>query len=75
MRLLLHEWPTDFDDPTRDNRSVNLFLCASHSSYHRVADVREGLERRGHVVTLPNNVDDPGREEAVKRSEPSDYAA
>jgi hypothetical protein len=51
---------------------VKVFVCASRSSYHLVAKVREDLERRGHRVTLPNNFDDPEREEAIKRSQPQE---
>ncbi len=54
---------------------MKVFLCASRSSYHRVAEVRAGLERRGHVVTLPNNFDDPGREDHVKTSGTPAFAA
>lgn len=54
---------------------MNVFLCASRSAYYRVGDVRNDLERRGHLVTLPNNFEDPGREDVVKRSGSAAYAA
>jgi hypothetical protein len=52
---------------------MRIFVCASRANYERVSAVRQDLERRGHVVTLPNNYDDPDREERVKSSTPGEY--
>ena len=52
---------------------MKIFLCASRTNYGRLRAVIEELERRGHVVTPPNNYDDPGREERVKSSTPEEY--
>jgi hypothetical protein len=38
-----------------------------------VPSIQRELERRDHLVTLPNNCDDPGREERIKSSTPSEY--
>jgi hypothetical protein len=54
---------------------MKIFVCASRASYGRVGAVRQDLERRGHDVTLPNNYDDPDREERVKSSTPEEYRA
>jgi hypothetical protein len=52
---------------------MKIFVCASRTNYGRVNAVREELERRGHIVTPPNNYDDPDREERVKASTPDEY--
>ncbi len=41
---------------------MNIFICASKHCYGHVAAVKEGLEKMGHVVTLPNSYDNPGKE-------------
>jgi hypothetical protein len=57
----------------RDHCRVKIFICASRSNYSRVASIQRELTRRGHVVTLPNNYDDPGREERIKSASQSEY--
>jgi hypothetical protein len=52
---------------------MRVFICASRSNYHRVPSIQRELERRDHVVTLPNNYDDPAREERIKSSTPTEY--
>ena len=52
---------------------MKVFLCASRSNYHRVPAIQRELGRRGHVVTLPNNFDDPDRERRIKSSAPGEY--
>ena len=47
----------------------------SKRAYPRVAELSEELQRRGHAVTLPNNFDDPAREDRVKAGGSSSYAA
>jgi hypothetical protein len=54
---------------------MKIFLCASRANYDRVGPVRDELERRGHQVTLPNNFDDPGREDAIKSSETGTFVS
>ena len=54
---------------------MNVFLVCSRSSYDKVPGVREVLVGAGHRVTLPNNFDDPTREEAMKSSGVEAYAA
>jgi hypothetical protein len=53
---------------------MKIFLCASRSCYGPVARVRDALERQGHLVTLPNNFDDPSREERIKARDHESYA-
>jgi hypothetical protein len=52
-----------------------VFVCASRQFYDEVTRVRAELERRGHLVTLPNNFDDPGREARMKDTDDDEFAA
>jgi hypothetical protein len=52
---------------------MKVFLCASRSNYDRVHLVQRELERDGHLITLPNNYDDPTREDRIKSSTPGEY--
>src|SRR3989344_9002029 len=45
---------------------MNIFICASKHVYHKIPPIHQELERLGHVITLPNSYDNPGREEAMK---------
>ncbi|KKW29409.1 MAG: hypothetical protein UY72_C0045G0005 [Candidatus Uhrbacteria bacterium GW2011_GWD2_52_7] len=41
---------------------MKIFMVCSKRFYDRVPDIKVELERAGHVVTLPNCFEDPGRE-------------
>lgn len=41
---------------------MKLFLISSKRFYDRIPPIREALEARGHVITLPNCYDDPTTE-------------
>jgi hypothetical protein len=41
---------------------MKIFICASKHLYGHVAPIKKTLEERGHVVTLPNSYDNPGKE-------------
>ena len=49
-------------------------MVGSKRAYGRVADVAAELERAGHVVTMPNNFEDPTREDRMKSEGESAYA-
>ncbi len=42
-------------------------MCASKHVYHKIPPIKDALEKLGHVITLPNSFDNPGREEASKK--------
>lgn len=44
---------------------MNIFICCSKAFYSQVAEIKSQLEAAGHVVTLPNSYDNPGREEEM----------
>lgn len=41
---------------------MKIFICASKHCYGHVAKVKEALENMGHVITVPNSYDNPGKE-------------
>jgi hypothetical protein len=49
---------------------MNLFLCTSKHLYDKVPTIKNDLEARGHVVTVPNCFDDPMKEEKMKELGP-----
>jgi hypothetical protein len=53
---------------------VKIFLVGSKRAYGRVAQLSDELRGRGHSVTLPNNFDDPTREERIKAEGDAAYA-
>jgi hypothetical protein len=49
---------------------MNLFLCTSKHLYDKVPAIKNDLEARGHIVTVPNCFDDPMKEEEMKQLGP-----
>jgi hypothetical protein len=45
---------------------MKIFICCSKHLYHLIAPIKEELEERGHVITLPNSYLDPMKEERLK---------
>ena len=45
---------------------MKIFLCCSRYLYPKIPPIREQLENAGHLITLPNSYDNPGKEEAMK---------
>jgi len=45
---------------------MKIFICASKHLYHHIPEIKASLEEQGHVITLPNSYDNPGREEEKK---------
>lgn len=41
---------------------MKIFICCSKAFYPQVAPIKAELETAGHVITLPNSYDNPGRE-------------
>lgn len=46
---------------------MKIFICASKHNYGYVADIKEKLEKAGHIITVPNSYDEPMKEEEVKK--------
>ena len=45
---------------------MNIFLCCSKHFYNKIPPIKAGLEKRGHLVTLPNSYDNPAKEAEMK---------
>lgn len=45
---------------------MKLFICCSKHFYGKVAQIKENLEKAGHIITLPNSYDYPLKEEEMK---------
>ncbi len=46
---------------------MKIFICASKYNYHRIPDIALMLEKKGHVLTMPNSYDNPFMEEEIKK--------
>lgn len=45
---------------------MKIFICCSKYNYHHIHNIKEALEKIGHVITLPNSFDKPMCEEEMK---------
>lgn len=45
---------------------MKIFICASKYLYGHIEEIKNELEKRGHIVTLPNSFDEPLKEEEMK---------
>lgn len=52
---------------------MKIFVCSSRHLYHKAALIIAALEEAGHIITPPNNYDDPGRENRMKTGETQEY--
>lgn len=52
---------------------MKIFLCCSKYFYKDIPPIKEALEKAGHVITLPNSYDNPGREEEMRVKSPEDH--
>jgi len=46
---------------------MKIFIICSKHFYHKVPEIKEELEKFGHIITLPNSFDEPFKEEEVKK--------
>lgn len=52
---------------------MKIFCCTSRHLYSKAEPIIKELEQMGHVITLPNNFDDFGRENRMKIEDPIGY--
>ncbi len=45
---------------------MKIYICCSKHLYHHISTIKEELEKRGHIITLPNSYDNPLQEEKIK---------
>ncbi len=53
---------------------MKIFICASKHLYSHIPPIKEFLEKRGDIVTLPNSYDNPGKEQSMKDLSPQDHS-
>jgi len=46
---------------------MKIYICCSKHFYHKIKPIKEELEKKGHVITLPNTYEDPFKEEDMKK--------
>src|SRR3989344_3998837 len=52
---------------------MKIFVCLSRDSYSKAGPIIEALQKIGHEITVPNNYEDPGRENRTKTNDPVGY--
>ncbi|MBS3089510.1 hypothetical protein J4461_01350 [Candidatus Pacearchaeota archaeon] len=45
---------------------MRIFICCSKYIYDRIHPIKEKLESKGHLITLPNSYEEPMAEERIK---------
>jgi len=45
---------------------MKIFIACSKHFYHKIREIKNNLEQRGHEVALPNSYDNPFKEEEIK---------
>lgn len=53
---------------------MKIFICASKHFYSQIEPIKKILEDKGHIITLPNSYDNPGREEEMKQIGDKDHS-
>lgn len=46
---------------------MKIFICCSKHFYHKVKEIKEKLEKDGHIISVPNSFDEPFKEEDMKK--------
>lgn len=52
---------------------MKIFICASKHNYGHIADIKNKLEKIGHIITVPNSYDRPMMEEEIKKLGTDEY--
>lgn len=52
---------------------MKIFICASKHLYHRIPEIKEKLEKAGHIVMPPNSYDEPFKEEDMKKASKEEH--
>jgi hypothetical protein len=53
---------------------MKIFLVCSRSLYGKVPPIQAELEKAGHVITLPNSYDNPGKEDELKATDAKEHS-
>ena len=52
---------------------MKIFICTSKHLYQNIPPIKEKLEEKGHIITLPNSFYTPEKEEEMKKSSAGDH--
>lgn len=53
---------------------MKIMICCSKHFYKKIPPIKEELEKRDHIITLPNSYDDPLKEEKMKDFSEKEHA-
>lgn len=68
-------YPVGAASPTITIVKMKIFICASKAFYGKISSIKPELEKKGHIITLPNSYDNPGREDEQRAQGASTHAA
>lgn len=54
---------------------MKIFICCSKHFYDKIEPIREYLESKGHIITLPNSYNNPFLEEELKQKSKEKHIA
>ena len=54
---------------------MKIFICCSKHVYDKIPPIKKALENAGHIITLPNSFDNPGKEMEMKNAGPESHRA
>ena len=52
---------------------MKIFICCSKHFYTKIQPIKEELEKKGHIITLPNSYENPLQEEQMKKLSPQHH--
>lgn len=54
---------------------MKIFICSSKYFYKDIPPIKEFLESKGHIITLPNSYDNPGMEDKMRNISQKEHSA
>lgn len=54
---------------------MKIFICSSKYFYKDISPIKEFLESKGHIITLPNSYDNPGMEDKMRNISQEEHSA
>lgn len=52
---------------------MKIFIACSKHFYHQIPTIKDVLEKRGHILAMPNSYDQPMKEEEMKLLSPEEH--
>lgn len=54
---------------------MKIFICSSKYFYKDIPPIKEFLESKGYIITLPNSYDNPGMEDKMRNISQEEHSA